>query len=387
MLHIAAAPELYDHVLWAGASEARREELARHVSAKLGPEFDYLGLRRYAGSNVPVAVFVHAAGGLFSLIPGGGFDMGLSPEEEATIRAAREREVEGDEFSQEFDLLLSEIGQMRPLHRVVVPPFLIAQRVLSVGQVRRWLPGFHDPLYGDVARAAAHLDAEQVATILAATGLRLPAEAELEYAARGGLIRRLFPWGDRLPDDATLEAMLADDDGSTHNGFGIHGHGLYPELCGDCWHESYEGAPTDGSAWAGPGLQVVRGGAANCYPWQGCGEWNLLLCALRMNAHAAEFGVALRLVRGLDEEDDSEMAEGTGDGTRAAAGRRAGTKAGVKRTGAEKTASAKAAAKKTGAKKTSAKSAGAKKTASAKAGARKAGAKTRVKRGAKTRAK
>ena len=39
----------------------------------------------------------------------------------------------------------------------------------------------------------------------------------------------------------------------------------------DCWHESYDGAPTDGRAWleeeAGDcGLRVVRGGSWNYTP-------------------------------------------------------------------------------------------------------------------------
>lgn len=36
----------------------------------------------------------------------------------------------------------------------------------------------------------------------------------------------------------------------------------------DCYHDSYEGAPADGSAWTfdcAGALRVVRGGAWNCY--------------------------------------------------------------------------------------------------------------------------
>ena len=337
MLHVAAAPELFDHTLWSSATDERREELAQLVAAELGPDssFKYAGLRRYGQASAPVAVFVHATVGELSLVPGGGFDMGLSPEEEQTIRAARERaEAAAEDFDQEFDLLLSEIGQMRPLHRVVVPPFLIAQRVLSVGRAQRWLPNLRDPLYGHVSRAPAHLNPEQITAVLLGTGLRLPAEAELEYAARGGLHRRLLPWGDALPDDATIEAMLADEDGSTHNAFGLHGYGLYPELCADHWHDHYRGAPDDGAPWAGSGMHVVRGGAGDCYPWQGCGEWNLMLCAMRMTERAAEFGASIRLVHGLGEHEEffQEVSEETGE--RKESGRKSAEKPGVKMPGA-----------------------------------------------------
>lgn len=365
MLHVAAAPELFDRTLWSSATDERRDELAQLVAAELGPDFHYAGLRRYADTTTPVAVFEHPHVGALSLVPGGGFDMGLSPEEEETIRAAREADDAAvDDFDQEFDLLLSEIGQMRPLHRVVVPPFLIAQRVLNIGQALRWLPNLRDPLYGHVPKAAAHLNPEQMTAILVGTGLRLPVEAELEYAARGGLHRRLLPWGDTLPDDATIEAMLADEDGSTHNAFGLHGYGLFPELCSDHWHEHYRGAPDDGSPWLGAGKHVVRGGAADCYPWQGCGEWNLMLCAMRMNDHAAEFGASVRLVFGLGEHEESEpetkLVEETG-----VLKTKAGTK---KKSGAKKAAKTSQPAKKAGKKSQPAKQA-AKKSQPAKAGA------------------
>ena len=344
MLHVVTAPELFDRAQWFAATDERRAELARLVGEAIGPTFQFAGFRTHAGTDLSIAVYTHLCGE-FSLIPGGGFDMGLSPEEERSIRAAREASGdERDDFDQEFDLLLSEIDQMRPLHRVVVPPLLMAQRVLSVGLVQRWIDGFRDPLYGHVEAAAAHLSPAQIAAVLAGTGLRLPTEAELEYAARGGLHRCLLPTGDRIPDENTLEAMIADTDGATSNVFGVHGYGLYPELCEDAFRPHYKGAPDDGSAWRGRGNRVVRGGAANCYPWQGCGEWNMLLCAFRMNDHAAEFGAAVRLVRGLGPETDvpEDMAEETGTKT----AKKAGKVRAVKKAAAVKKAPAKKASKK-----------------------------------------
>ena len=54
------------------------------------------------------------------------------------------------------------------------------------------------------------------------------------------------------------------------NAFGLYDmHGNVWEWVEDCWHDSYEGAPTDGRAWT-TGCDgewaVVRGGSWNGYP-------------------------------------------------------------------------------------------------------------------------
>ena len=374
MLLAATQPELFDRAQWFAAAPARREQLARAVADLLLPDFELLGLRSYAGTDREIAVYRHLASGQrFSLIPGGGFEMGMSPEEEQAIVDARpEVRDDEDDFDHEFDLLLSEMGTMRPVHVVELPPFLLAQRVLTVGQVRRYIDGFVDPLYGGEPGVPAHLSSEQAAAVLVGTGLRLPSEAELEGAVRGHLRRSLLPAATRVPDEDTLEAMLADAGDATSNAFGIHGYGLYPERCADAWHEHYKGAPVDGSAWSGPGPRVVRGGAANCYPWQGCGEWNVMLCAFRMSDHAAEFGAALRPARSLRPPaalgEPEHAAPAAHPGTAAApplAPRAPAAKAPAERSAAKQPAARQPTAKTASAKKPSVKSASAK-TASAK---------------------
>jgi len=114
----------------------------------------------------------------------------------------------------------------------------------------------------------------------------------------GGVNGQLTWRGDALPHEAWfLEASALGPEAC--NAFGLWGFGLEPELCADAWAPDYEGAPTDGSARTGAGPRAARGGAAEVYPWQGCGEWQLLLTAVRGSQDAWEYGVAVRPVIGL----------------------------------------------------------------------------------------
>jgi formylglycine-generating enzyme required for sulfatase activity len=100
---------------------------------------------------------------------------------------------------------------------------------------------------------------------------RLLSEAEWEYAARAGTTTR-YTFGDTI---STNQAQFSEGSwgsaGKTvevgsfaANRFGLHDmHGNVWEWVEDSWHDSYEGAPLDGSVWPGGdvSLRVLRGGS------------------------------------------------------------------------------------------------------------------------------
>ncbi|WP_371940735.1 formylglycine-generating enzyme family protein [Actinomadura chokoriensis] len=111
---------------------------------------------------------------------------------------------------------------------------------------------------------------------------RLPSEAEWEYAARAGTTTLTFR-GDLVPSETDLLDHFGVEQRvlTSENAFGLAAMGSLGELCADTYVPGYAGAPTDAAPRHGDGVGVIRGGAADMSPWQGCNEWLAMLSAAR----------------------------------------------------------------------------------------------------------
>ena len=100
---------------------------------------------------------------------------------------------------------------------------------------------------------------------------RLLSEAEWEYVARAGTTTPFHTGSTISTSQANYRSGRTVEVGSfPTNSFGLYDvHGNVWEWLEDCWHDSYRGAPSDGTAWQSGDCsrRVVRGGSWFNVPW------------------------------------------------------------------------------------------------------------------------
>ena len=212
-------------------------------------------------------------------IPGGTFLMGT--EDEEIERLVKKFNWEG--FRRE-----------RPQHEVTVPPFFMGKYPITQSQWKAIAATAKIDIDLETNPSNFKGDELPVESInwYQATEFckrlsretkreyRLPSEAEWEYACRAGTTTPFY-FGE------TITGELANYDASNTyaeeakgeyrqqttpvgqfppNAFGLYDmHGNVWEWCADTWHDNYDGAPTDGSAW-------IENGDDNRSPPRG-GSW------------------------------------------------------------------------------------------------------------------
>jgi sulfatase modifying factor 1 len=137
-------------------------------------------------------------------------------------------------------------------------------------------------LEGRLDHPVVHVSWNDAAEFANWVGKRLPSEAEWEYAARGGLEQKRYPWGDRLSPQGkhrcniwqgTFPKKNTGKDGylaiAPIDAFEPNGYGLY-NMVGNVWEWCHDWWGTDHPA-VGPGgpqsgeAKVTKGGSYLCH--------------------------------------------------------------------------------------------------------------------------
>jgi len=185
-----------------------------------------------------------------------------------------------------FMMGAKDCSRAQPVHRVKVKTFEIAKTEVTVQQYKACVdagactaPGMGAFCNSGKAGRENHpvncVTWDQAKVFAQWVGGRLPTEAEWEYAARSAGKNWKYPWGN---EDASCERanipafplgcvggtapVCSKPAGNTEQGLCDMAGNVW-EWVQDVFHETYKGAPADGSAWESPTgpFRANRGGS------------------------------------------------------------------------------------------------------------------------------
>ena len=213
-------------------------------------------------------------------IPGGEFSMGSEAPEMEDARPFHRVAVDGfwmdqtEVTNEEFTRFVNATGYVTVAERTLDPkdfPGVAPEKLVSgsvmftppdakvalnshyvwwsyvAGASWRHPNGPNSNLKGKEKHPVIHIAFEDAAAYAKWAGKRLPTEAEFEFAARGGLDRKRFPWGDDFKPDGKFQANSfqghfpgknTGEDGFTGSApvgrFAPNGFGLF-DMAGNVW--------------------------------------------------------------------------------------------------------------------------------------------------------
>jgi formylglycine-generating enzyme required for sulfatase activity len=173
-----------------------------------------------------------------------------------------------------FQMGGTDWGYQSPIHKVCVKGFWMGKYEVTQAQYLQ-MTGANPSRFKDVKNPVETVSFDDAANFSArmaetsGTKVRLPSEAEWEYACRAGQDQGRYCGNDANPNHLALYKGNSYGQARTvghlaANDWGLHDmSGNVWEWVQDCWHDNFVGAPADGSEWKGGDCsqRVVRGGS------------------------------------------------------------------------------------------------------------------------------